>query len=170
LTDQRTEPLATWPQQGASRTRQSKTQNGDGTTVKAARKNRAIVKEAVYSTLDRQANGATRDMAATGHAMDSTVITRSYHNRRVVYTRRGRAATSFKELLQRQKQGKRCTNFFPDNKTTVRDRTITEIDGSSGTICDRKSQLYTDGVSEMNRNRGPGRRVATDAQGGTSYR
>jgi len=41
-------------------------------------------------------------------------------NRGVVYTRRGGAATSFKELLQRQKQGKRCTNFFPDNKTSQR--------------------------------------------------
>ena len=136
---------------------------------KSQRKKRAIVKEAVYSTLDRQANGATRDMAVTGHATDSTVATRSYHNRRVIYTRRGRAATSFKELLQRQKQGKRCTNFSLITKR-VRDRTITEIDGSSGTICDRKSQLHTDGVSDMDRNRGPGRRVATDAQGGTSYR
>ena len=35
-------------------------------------------------------------------------------------TRRGRAATIFKELLQRRKQGKLCT-ILSDQTTTVRD-------------------------------------------------
>jgi len=62
------------------------------------------------------------------------------HNRRVVYTRRGRAATSFKELLQRRRQGKLCTIFFLRKKRQS-ETTQNEIDGSSGTSCDRDSRL-----------------------------
>ena len=46
-------------------------------------------------------------------------------------------------------------------------RYTTEIDGSSGTSGDRDTRAHTDGVRDMDRNRGPGLRVATDAQGGT---
>jgi hypothetical protein len=46
--------------------------------------------------------------------------------------------------------------------------TQTEIDGSSGTSGDRESRFNKDGVGDMDRNRRPGRRVATDAQGGTN--
>ena len=67
----------------------------------------------------------TRDMAATGNDIGPTVKERkerhrsvsqraqkAQHNRRGVCTRRGRAATIFKELLQLRKQGNFCTIFF----------------------------------------------------------
>ena len=61
-------------------------------------------------------NGVTRDMAATGSATDSTVrrLSSQAHiiTRQVVYTRRGRAATSFKELLHKVRHRENSAQFF----------------------------------------------------------